>query len=94
MDLRVKEVICNLKNYNFDVNGTYRMDEMEAKKLLDGLEASNFSENNIFQELEDEKKRLLYIARNYESVGNWLMAEKYSQKAIDYANAIKILRGC
>lgn len=37
MDLRIKEVMCNLKNYNFDELGSYKMDEMEARKLLDGL---------------------------------------------------------
>lgn len=44
MDLRIKEVMCNLKNYNFDELGSYKMDEMEARKLLDGLEESHFSE--------------------------------------------------
>lgn len=37
MDLRIKEVICNLRNYNFDELGPYKMDELEARKLLDGL---------------------------------------------------------
>lgn len=37
MDLRIKEVMCNLKNYNFDELGPYKMDELEARKLLDGL---------------------------------------------------------
>jgi hypothetical protein len=37
MDLRIKEVMCNLRNYNFDELGPYKMDELEARKLLDGL---------------------------------------------------------
>lgn len=43
MDIRIKEVMCNLKNYSFDVLGAYRMDKREAQKLLHGLEESHFS---------------------------------------------------
>lgn len=43
MDIRIKEVMCNLKNYSFDVLGAYRMDKREAQKLLDGLEENHFS---------------------------------------------------
>ena len=43
MDIRIKEVMCNLKNYDFDVLGAYRMDKREAQKLLDVLEKSHFS---------------------------------------------------
>lgn len=30
-DLKVKEVMVNLKNHDFDLLGTYKMDEKEAK---------------------------------------------------------------
>lgn len=34
MDLRLKEFYVNLKNYDFDVHGSYKIDENEAKKLI------------------------------------------------------------
>ena len=38
MDIRLKEVLCNLKNYDFDILGNYKMDKKEAQKLIDALE--------------------------------------------------------
>ena len=38
MDIRLKEVLCNLKNYDFDILGSYKLDKNEAQKLIDVLE--------------------------------------------------------
>ena len=38
MDIRLKEVLCNLKNYDFDILGSYKIDNNEAQKLIDALE--------------------------------------------------------
>ena len=38
MDIRLKEILCNLKNYDFDILGNYKMDKKEAQKLIDTLE--------------------------------------------------------
>lgn len=47
-DLQVKEVMVNLKNHDFDVLGAYKMDEKEAKKLLDA-----FTNKGIFSTKAD-----------------------------------------
>ena len=44
MDVRIKEVMCNLKNFDFEVFGAYKMDKQEAKKLLTALKESHFSD--------------------------------------------------
>lgn len=33
-DIRFRELKSNLKNHDFDVNGSYKLDELEAKKIL------------------------------------------------------------
>ena len=38
MDIRLKEVLTNLKNYDFCILGNYKMDKNEAQKLIDALE--------------------------------------------------------
>ena len=38
MDIRLKEVLVNLKNYDYDIHGPYQMDETEARKLIETLE--------------------------------------------------------
>ena len=38
MDIKLKEVLCNLKNYDFDILGSYKIDKNEAQKLIDALE--------------------------------------------------------
>lgn len=39
MDIRVKEVITNIRKHDFDVLGSYKMDINEARKLIIGLNA-------------------------------------------------------
>lgn len=41
MDIRIKEVINNLKNYDFDILGNYKMDGAEAKKLIEAIEETD-----------------------------------------------------
>lgn len=38
LKLKAKEVLINLKNYDFDALGNYKMDEREARKLIRVLE--------------------------------------------------------
>lgn len=61
MDLRVKEVMCNLRNYDFEELGPYKMDETEAKKLLDGLdEMIMLWQQQIDEARNDEEIRILH----------------------------------
>lgn len=47
MDIEAKEVLVNLKNYDFDALGNYKMDKREAEKLIRVLE-------RYLQEVKDE----------------------------------------
>lgn len=38
MDIRLKEVLTNLRNYDFDILGNYKMDKSEANKMIRALE--------------------------------------------------------
>ena len=38
MDIRLKEILHNLKDYDFDILGSYRLDANEAQKLISALE--------------------------------------------------------
>ena len=38
LSLELIEVYNNLKNYDFEVNGNYKMDESEAKKIIKYVE--------------------------------------------------------
>ena len=38
IDIRIREIYVNLKNYDFDVCGSYKMDASEAKKFVEWFE--------------------------------------------------------
>lgn len=38
IDLRVREIYVNLKNYDFEVHGSYKMDKSEASKFISWFE--------------------------------------------------------
>ena len=38
VDLRLKEVYVNLKNFDFELHGNYKMDQQEAQKIIDYVE--------------------------------------------------------
>ena len=39
--LKLKEVYVNLKNYDFDALGNYKMDQREAQKIIDYVDSRN-----------------------------------------------------
>lgn len=45
MDLGLIEVYNNLKNYDWDILGNYKMDKREAQKLIDYVERLKGAEN-------------------------------------------------
>lgn len=45
MDIGLQEVYVNLKNYDFDVLGSYKMDPKEAQKIIDYVERLKGAEN-------------------------------------------------
>ncbi len=45
MDIGLIEVYNNLKNYDFDILGNYKMDKREAQKLIDYVERLKGAEN-------------------------------------------------
>jgi len=45
MDIGLQEVYVNLKNYDFDVLGSYKMDSKEAQKIIDYVERLKGAEN-------------------------------------------------
>ena len=45
MDLRIQEIYVNLKNFDFDILGNYKMDKSEAQKLIDYVEDIKGAEN-------------------------------------------------
>lgn len=46
IDLRLREIYVNLKNYDFDVHGSYKLDRNEANKFI-----------SWFEEMEEGGKR-------------------------------------
>lgn len=47
--LELKEVICNLRNYDFDIHGSYKMDKKEAEKIIKAIEEMESNNRNIHQ---------------------------------------------
>ena len=45
MDLGLIEVYNNLKNYDWDILGNYKMDKREAQKIIDYVERLKGAEN-------------------------------------------------
>lgn len=45
MDLGLIEVYNNLKNFDFDILGNYKMDQREAQKIIDYVEKQKGAEN-------------------------------------------------
>ena len=45
MDIRLIEVYNNLKNFDFDILGNYKMDKNEAKKIIDYVEEQKGAKN-------------------------------------------------
>lgn len=41
MDIRLKEFLHNLKDRNWDVNPVYKIDENEARRVIEGIEGIN-----------------------------------------------------
>lgn len=45
MDIGLQEIYVNLKNYDFDILGNYKMDQKEAQKIIDYVENLKEAEN-------------------------------------------------
>lgn len=48
-DIRLREIYVNLKNYDFDINGSYKMEQAEANKFIECFEEME-ENNNLYKE--------------------------------------------
>lgn len=48
--------------------------------------------DKVVEELEKNKRKLFSFAKDYDEVGNYEMAEIYSDRASEYVNAIEIVK--
>lgn len=45
MDIGLQEIYVNLKNFDFDILGNYKMDQREAQKIIDYVEKQKGADN-------------------------------------------------
>lgn len=69
MDIRLKELLHNLKDRDWDVNPIYKIDENEAKKIIKAIEKVESGEKWVLcsERLPEEYDRVL-CATNAEEI--------------------------
>jgi hypothetical protein len=54
MNINLKQLQCNLKNWDFDIADSYKMDEREARSVLEGFDEEEKIMDQIVEWCENE----------------------------------------
>lgn len=86
MDIRLKELLHNLKDRNWDVNPTYKIDENEARKIIQALDETDKKIADYTYMIGLLQDRIEGI----EAVNKWIpVSERLPEKHGDYLVTIE-----
>ena len=88
------ELIKEIEKYKFGVISNDAEREYVKDTILNFIicQPTAYDIGKVIEELEQNKRKLFSFAKDYDEVGDFAMAEIYSQRASEYITAIEIVK--